>query len=387
MAALPRVRSLAVLTAVALLAATACEDHPHSVVTTSVRQAPVPGGPPAAEAVVSAGPDGLRLRGQPWWPSGFNGPQLATDYSINFGCGAEVDLDAFFAEVPEHSLTRFGLFQAFALDKQSGELDFRAADRVFAAAEKHGRLILPVLTDQAGQCGDEIFKQREWYIDGWKKSNRILGRTIMSFQDWVRTAISRWRGSPVLAGWELVGEPEVSKCNRGGCELRHRTCPGDAPQVLRHFMDEAGELVRGLDPHRLIFAGFVGGSQCGIARDAFRYVSESAGIDVVEYHDYSEDGNPLPGGPNNGLARRITLARQIGKPLLVAELGEYAGSCESLEDRRDIVDRRITGQRAAGTAGALIWAYVPDPRPDECTYDVGPQDPLWELVAAKTTLG
>ncbi|QLY34447.1 beta-mannosidase [Nocardia huaxiensis] len=369
------------------MVATACADPPHSVLTTSARQAPPMGGPPSAEAVVSASAEGLRLRGEPWWPSGFNGPQLATDYSINFGCGAEVDLDAFFSKVPQHALTRFALFQSFVVDKNTGELNFAAADRVFAAAEKYGRIILPVLSDQAGQCGNEIFKQRQWYVDGWRKTVEVPGRSVMSFADWVRTAVQRWRGSPVLAGWELVGEPEPSNCTGSSCELRHRTCPSDAPQVLRTFMDDAGALVRELDPHRLIYAGFVGGSQCGIARDAFRYVSESPGIDVVEFHDYSEDGNPLPGGPNNGLARRIALAKEIGKPLLVAELGEYGGSCETLDDRRDIVDRRITGQREAGTAGALIWAFVPDPRLDQCTYDVGPEDPLWGLVAAKSTLG
>ncbi|MGW4245799.1 beta-mannosidase, partial [Nocardia sp. NPDC004722] len=108
---------------------------------------------------------------------------------------------------------------------------------------------------------------------------------------------------------------------------------------------------------------------------------------VVEYHDYDEDADPLPGGPTHGLARRLDQSRTLSKPLLIAEIGEYAGSCLPLDERRDLMTHRISGQRAAGTAGALIWAYVPDPRLDECTYDVGPDDPLWSLVAATTTLG
>ncbi|WSJ20079.1 beta-mannosidase [Nocardia sp. NBC_01327] len=344
-------------------------------------------GAPSAPAAVTAGPAGLRLHGQPWWPGGFNAPQLATDYAVNFGCGAEVDLDAFFRKLPANSLTRFSLFQAFVVNKDTEAVNFKPADAVFAAAEKYGRMVLPVLAAQTGDCGDEMFKQRQWYVDGWTKVNHVPGRSIMSFRDWVRTAVGHWRGSPSLAGWELVGEPEPSNCDGSRCDLRHRTCPSDAATVLRTFMEQAGKLVREEDPRRLIFAGYVGGSQCGIAGDNFAQVSASPLIDAVEFHDYTEDGNPLPGDAANGLARRLDQARQLGKPLLVAEIGEYAGSCDSLDNRREIMGRRISGQRRAGTAGALIWAFVPDPRQDQCTYDVGPEDPLWSLVADTTTLG
>ncbi|WP_307817746.1 cellulase family glycosylhydrolase [Nocardia acididurans] len=371
--------------AAALAVSTGCgEDTPYSVRTTTGAWAAA--GAPAAPAAVTAAPTGLRLRGQPWWPTGFNGPQLATDYTINFGCGAEVDLDAFFRRLPDNTLTRFALFQAFVVDKESGELDFTAADAVFEAAEKYGRIILPVLTPQTGECGDEIFKQRQWYVDGWTKTRPVPGRSVMSFRDWMRTAVERWRSSPVLAGWELVGEPEPSNCG-ATCDLKSRTCPKDAAQVLRTFLDEAGEVVRALDPQRLLFAGFIGGTQCGFTGDKYRYVSESKNVDVLSYHDYSEENIALPGDPRSGLAARLAQARELGKPLLVGEIGEYAGSCLPLAERRENLDMRMSGQRAAGSAGALIWAYVPDPRLDECTYDVGPDDPLWELVAQRSTLG
>lgn len=388
--AFPRARLLAALAATGLLVACG-HSGPHSVVTTSqpraARGIPQPQGAPSAPNAVTATPDGLRLRGQPWWPSGFNGPQLATDYAVNFGCGAEVDLDAFFRALPPNSLTRFALFQAFVVNKDTGELDFKPADVVFAAAEKYGQMVLPVLAAQTGDCGDEVYKQRQWYVDGWTKLIEVPGRSVMSYRDWVNTAVGRWRSSPVLAGWELVGEPEPSNCDRNRCDLRHRTCPADAAQVLRKFMDDAGDIVRTLDPQRLLFAGYVGGSQCGIAGDAFSVASGSRNVDVTEFHDYTEDGNPLPGDAANGLARRIAQSRELGKPLLVGEIGEYAGSCDTLDKRAEIMVRRMDGQRRAGTAGALIWAFVPDPRRDECTYDVGPDDPLWPVVAQHTTLG
>ena len=53
---------------------------------------------------------GLTLVGNPWWPSGFNAYQLATDWSVNAGCGAMVDLDSYFSALEPGSLTRFNAF-------------------------------------------------------------------------------------------------------------------------------------------------------------------------------------------------------------------------------------------------------------------------------------
>jgi hypothetical protein len=35
-----------------------------------------------------------------------------------------------------------------------------------------------------------------------------------------------------------------------------------------------------------------------------------------------------------------------------------------------------------GAAGAMFWAFVPDPRPHECTLDIGPDDPLFSMIGA-----
>ncbi|MFI9504377.1 beta-mannosidase [Nocardia sp. NPDC052566] len=328
----------------------------------------------------------FRLRGQPWWPAGFNAPQLATNWSVNIGCGAQVDLDAYFGALPANALTRFNAFQALAIDKTTGELDFRAVDAVFRAAERHRQLVLPVLAPQDGGCDDTLFKQRQWYVDGWLNVAPEPGRAVMSFHDWIGTAVERWKDIPVLAGWGLVGEPETSVCSNPTCDFDVRTCPPDAAKVLRQFMDKAGAIVRARDPGRLIFAGLTGGGQCGTGGEDYRYVGASPQVDVLEYHDYSPDFGTLPGNAWDGLAVRLRQAHELGKPLFVAEVGEAAGSCLSLTARRENIGMKLTTQRNAGSAGALIWAFVPDPRLDQCTYDVGPEDPLWSLVAERITL-
>lgn len=320
----------------------------------------------------------LLLGGEPWFAVGLNAYQLGTDWTVNIGCGAQVDLDAYFAALPSGAVTRFNAFQSLATDKVTGELDFAPLDSVFATAERYGELVIPVLTGQEGACEDEHFKTRDWYAEGWK-ATPAQG---LSYADWLHTALQRWSGSPAVAAWELIGEPEASVCPGGNCSLATRTCPSDAADVVRRFVDDAGAIARGVTD-RLLTVGFAGGSQCGTVGDDFVHVAESPGVDVLQYHDYNHDGEAVPGSPD-GLAQRLDQAAAVGKPLLVGEIGQYGGSCADLDQRAEALRTRITEQRDAGTAGALVWAFVPDPRLDECTYDVGPDDPVFAMLATFT---
>ncbi len=309
----------------------------------------------------------LRLDGTPWWPTGFDAYQLATNWSINAGCGAQTDLDAYFSSLPPRSLTRFDAFRSFAVDKHTGGLDYSPIDAVFAAAERHDQLLIPVLTAQDGACEDGRYKQRSWYTDQWRGADTGAD-SGESFSRWVETAVGRWSSSPSIAAWELIGEPETAVCAEDSCALESRTCPADSADVLRTWVDEAGALVRRLDPGRLVTVGLLGGDQCGTAGDGYAKVAESRGIDMVQYHDY-DDARFLPG--------RLA---EVEKPLLVAELGIRAGSCLDVAERARRIDARFDDYRRLGAAGALVWNYVPDPRPQECTYDVGPGDPIFDVI-------
>jgi hypothetical protein len=164
------------------------------------------------------------------------------------------------------------------------------------------------------------------------------------------------------------------------CDWTDRTCPADAASVLRRFVDDTGALVRSLDASTPITAGLTGGGQCGTQGDEYRDIAASPYVDIVQYHDYGADGVPLPGDRWNGLERRLTQASEVGKPLLMGEIGQNAGSCSTLDHRAANIETKVAGQRAAGTAGFLLWAFVPDPRPGDCTFDIGYDDPLWSTV-------
>ncbi|MEZ5212894.1 beta-mannosidase [Gordonia sp. (in: high G+C Gram-positive bacteria)] len=332
-------------------------------------------GTSTADDLVTSDGTGLRLNGLPWWPTGFNAYQLATDWSINAGCGAQVNLDQYFGALPPHSLTRFSLFAPFTVRADDATIDFRAADAVFDAAARHGQLVLPVLSSGDGACDGGSFKDEGWYADGWRS---LPVSPHGTFADWVRTAVGRWKDAPALAGWTATGEPEPGRCvGDGDCHSwRNRSCPADANAVLRRFFDDTGALIRSVDPRHLIFAGLLGGDQCGVAGDGFSRLGESPGIDVLEFHDYSPSAPTTVPAPAT-VSARISQARALGKPVVITEIGEYGGSCLPLPDRAARVRAAIDLVRAEGAAGALAWSFVPDPRPTECTYDIGPGDPLW----------
>lgn len=333
---------------------------------------------------VTATTDGLRLDGRPWWPSGLDAYQLATDWSINTGCGAMVDLDSYFAALAPHSLTRFDLFAQLAVNKYTGELDFAPMDAVFAAAARHDQMVIPVLAAGEGACESGRFKDHDWYATGWRTE---IGAGGLTFEQWMRTAVGRWKNSPALAGWEMVGEPETSICGDTSCAWQSRICPPDAALVLRSFFDTAGGVLHRIHRSGLIWAGLAGGGQCGTAGPQYEYVGGSPHLGVLDYHDYGSDAVPLPGDQWNGLAERIRQGTVLGKPVAVNEIGQSAGSCASAAQRAADFRTKVTGQRATGTATALFWAFVPDPRPDQCTYDIGPGDPAFDLVADLTTVG
>lgn len=225
----------------------------------------------------------LTLDGEPWWPVGLNAYQLGTDWRVNAGCGAQVDLDDYFARLPPHTLTRFNAYSSLAVDENTGELDFGPLDAVFEAAERHGQLLNAVLANSEGSCEGGVFKGHDWFAGQWR--THLLPGEPMSYGDWVETAVRRWRDSAAAAAWTPVGEPEPSICADRGCDWQARDCPADAAVVVRAFLDDVGKRIRALDPDALIWEGRAGGGQCGSAGDDYAYVGASPGVDVLEYHD------------------------------------------------------------------------------------------------------
>jgi len=334
----------------------------------------------------------LFLDGRPWRFTGFNAYGAATDWGLNWGCGAPSgDLDQMFTTLPAGSVVRFWAFQAQAWNNKASpqHLDFSAIDRVVAAAERHHQLLIMTLSDQSGTCDDGHWHDPAWYEGAYTQRFNDDGRGLgsLSYADYVTTIVNRYRTSPAIAFWEPVNEPESSTCSGAtgaACfDNSKRSCPHDSAQILAGFYDAIGRQIRAIEPTALISDGVSGGGQCGTTSGDYDVVGKSSGVDLLTYHDYGSNDNAFP----SGLADRLRQARtEIGKPLSVEEAGIGAGpdsGCRSRSGRATAFADKIHAAFTSGAVGYTPWWY--SPAPSGCGDDFGPADPLVTVLATALT--
>ncbi|MGP8207404.1 MAG: hypothetical protein ACLQVK_15350 [Acidimicrobiales bacterium] len=195
----------------------------------------------------------LYLNGAPWHFSGINVPEAATDYEVNGGCGASLDLLAFFDSLAPDSVVRVSFGQDATIDegrcfsRASISRDWRALDRVVAAADEsttHARLIVG-LGGQGGTCDGGAFKTAGWYQSGYLRPYVAQdGYSRSSYWDYLREVVSRYAGNPAIFMWEPMGEPEAADCAPGyrGTECYSHKCPLDATTTLVNWFDMRAKL-------------------------------------------------------------------------------------------------------------------------------------------------
>ncbi len=246
-----------------------------------------------------------------------------------------------------------------------------------------------MLTGQGGGCdGNGGWYNPSWYTSGFRdpRIDREPDSPAMmplSYFDYVKAIVERYRNSPALGMWEPISEAEASTCapqfEPNDCG-DHNPCPNEAvaAQALRSFFDEVGGEIHALDPGHLVESGLLGSGQCGTQGQDYRYVSASPGIDVLSYHDYYPTSQLVGGDQWNGLAVRIQQAAALGKPIIGGEMGLVAGpaaSCLPLGQRAVDLAARIGAQLNAGSSGVLVWDWEPQ-KLNSCSFDTYPGDPL-----------
>jgi hypothetical protein len=326
----------------------------------------------------------LVLGGAPYRVVGLDAYELASYWGSNAGCGGMVDdsaLDAFFASFPPGSMVRIWGFQgSMATNPVTRQRDWTGLDRVVAAAQRHGDLLVVSLANQPGDCDDGHWKDRAWYAGGYRNVYPGNGYTIatVSYWDWVHEIVTRYRDSTAIGMWELVNEPEATDCSLGANVSNcygHQICPDSyaATAAMRAFFDTVGNEIKHIDPHHLVESGVLGGAQCGWVGAGYTAAQASSGIDVVSVHEYFESPTL-----SSDLRSHLAAARSLGKPLLVGELGVHAAdgnsSCRSIAARSDLLTQKTRNALAAGAAGVLIWDWIEETPPSSCSYDVTPSD-------------
>ena len=126
-----------------------------------------------------------------------NAYQLGTDWSVNAGCGAQVDLDGYFGDAAAtHAEPGRRLF-SMAVNKKTGQLDFSAAGRGFRRGRPGtGNCWSAVLSGHDGSLRERARQELRWYAGGWRDTDTSHGQP-MPF------ATNGW--TPLSAGGRIAG--------------------------------------------------------------------------------------------------------------------------------------------------------------------------------------
>ncbi|MEP7167092.1 MAG: cellulase family glycosylhydrolase [Candidatus Woesebacteria bacterium] len=340
---------------------------------------------------ISANGTKLYVNGEQYQFTGVNAFHLGSLSGTNAGCGGEEkDLTKFFSTLRLNSVVRTWAFQGgIATNVQTKQTDWSGLDRVVQAASQSGIKLILTLGEQAGTCDDGRWKDRSWYESGFAQIQSDLknGLTPLSYLDYVRQVVSRYKDSTAIAMWEPINEPIAADCTgaKGTSCFAKQTCTDEAAatKALRHFFDTVGGAIKTIDKNHLVSSGVIGDGQCGAIYEDYAYIHQSPGIDVASYHDYGRETQAMPGDQWNGLQKRLTQMKQIGKPLIVGEVGMLAmdnsKQCMSYIERRDLLKAKMDAQFAAGIAGFIPWDLT-NSTSKICNYDIVANDPTQTLL-------
>jgi mannan endo-1,4-beta-mannosidase len=349
------------------------------VVTSPATSAtPAPGSEhPARSLLPTVGSQKNLVTTQP--PVGLNAYELATDYGVNNGCGADIHTatSAFFAALPRGTVVRFWAFQAFgtaaAGTPDPNSLDWGPLDSIFSAAAQYGDKLIPVLGNEWAACdgvGDQPGVQKgDPFFSGGYKSNSDEGS--LPYSQWVQDIVSRYADSPAVYAWEPINESE-------DCGVPESQGVAD----LTSFYTAIGGQIHALSPGSKVEAGFLGTGECGLENGDYETVGASPGIDILSYHDYYPAATAVGGDQYNGISERITQAKAVNKPIVAGEMGITAGSgcSESIAQRATDFHAKISAQSALGTALFLLWDWYPG-QTTSCAYEnITTGDPALSLL-------
>lgn len=312
------------------------------------------------------------LGGAPFRFTGLNVFNAASGFphSADY-CGQPTDLDADSADFGSGvQVIRTWFFQRLATTPD-GRRDWTGLDRLVESARRHQLRIIAVLGNQWADCegypsAAAGYKNVGWYRSGYR-AQRPPGQPA-TYRSWVREVANRYRDDSTIMMWQLLNEPEAADGPMG-------TCPAGAATALWNFTKDVSELLKAVDPDHLVSIGTAGSGQCGAVSEQWVSLTALPTVDVAEYHDY--ETAPMPGDRWNGLATRLKEAAELGKPLVVGEVGVRADQVGGVFGRADVIGRKLVAQFRAGAAGVLLWSWRGRAAggSDSAGYEIGPGDP------------
>ena len=322
----------------------------------------LPSGPPPG--LVQRSGTNLVVDGQPYRPIGLNiyNANSSGNCWYDLAHGSTLD-DSLSAIGTGKNAIRAWFFQDLATT--NGQRDWSAFDHTLAVARAHGVKVIATLANQWADCEPAAgYKTPSWYTDGYKQVDP--GGTV-SYRDWVQEVAARYKDDPTVMAWQLLNEPEIGDCGA--------VPESSAVDILSSFASDVSGAIKAVDPNHLISLGTIGSGQCGAQGADYKTVMNVPTLDLCEFHDYTPS-QLIPGDPFNGLQVRINQCNQLGKPILVGELGVKPSDVGgTLAARANTVASKLCAQLSAGVAGVLLWAWDKDGSLLD-NFDIGPGDPV-----------
>jgi mannan endo-1,4-beta-mannosidase len=305
----------------------------------------------------------LRLAGQPYRFGGLNIYNANSTGSCWYPMASGNALERSLSVIGSGSNRVLRAWFTQNLATTGGMRDWSAFDHTVHTAAAHGWRVIVALSLQGGDCGTphSTFKTERWYRSEYRTS--IERDAIVPYRQWVQQAVTRYGGDPTILMWQLVSEAE-DPVTQGGA------CSATAAQSMRHFVDDMGALVKGLDPHHLLSLSSIGTGQCGTAASDYAFVHASPYLDLCEYHDYSQATDTVPAD----LRDRIGQCSAIGKPLFVGESGITAADAGGWQQRANAFNAKLRDQFGAGSVGEVLWNWNLSGS-SYSDFDIGPNDP------------
>jgi len=250
---------------------------------------------------------------------------------------------------------RLWAFQSYA--GPSGT-DYASFDRVVAHARRAGVRLIMVLENYHSDCTVGGQRDDAWFAGGYRAP---YGTYALSYLDYVRGLVARYRDEPTIFAWELMHEAEA-----------------DDFAALDGFASEVSAQIRVLAPHQLIALGADSGNSRATngtgQPSSFQRLHDHPDIDLLDVHDYNAPEVAL----TSAMLRDQSIAVALGKPIFVgASAVTLTGSnTAAFASRGDVLTRKIEAALNGGFAGLMIYDYYPAWQAVGWSFDGRREDPL-----------
>ncbi len=303
---------------------------------------------------------GLWLRGQPYRFVGTVSWGIAwgSECQVNTLPDQETALKRVFDDLVDVRLTvlKVWAFQSYAGTSGS---DYASFERIVAAARRAGVRLIFVLENQYEQdCTSGPARNDSWYASGYASP---YGNYALSLVDYARGLAGHFRDEPAILAWEILHEGHT----------------GDF-DAMNAFTEDMSSAIRENDPNHLIILGTDNGDSPATDRSQmpsnYERLHAHPTVDLLDAHDFSAPGTPLPGA----MMDVLTIASSLGKPIFAgATAVELAdASAASFSGRASRVEAKLQAAFDAGYVGFLVYDYIPDWQQVTWSFDTRMADPL-----------